>query len=209
MRTLLALLFLCLVGCMGIPPTTGGVLHYHGCPAYWQPSDFPLPLVVDRRLSPERQDALQQAVLEWNEATGAQVFTVVREIDWYDSELLHPRDGTVYVLQSDLVDNDFPNVTQGLAVLHNPNCYIENVLVFIDVAVPNEDARLVWKHELGHSLGLAHDHWQPSIMWRFATASGDRIMENDLNYIRWEMTRDYQADSPVSERPTFDGGTAY
>lgn len=209
MRTLLAMLFLCLVGCMGMPPTAGGVLHSHGCPAYWQPSDFPLSLVVDRQLSPERQNALQQAVLEWNRAVGAQVFTIDREIDWYDNELLHPIDSTVYAMQSDLPDSSLPEQTLGLCILQSPYCHIEHARIFIDVATNDDDARLVWKHELGHALGLSHDPWQPSIMWRYATTSGDRIMENDLNYIRWEMTRDYQTDTPVSERSTFDGGTAY
>lgn len=208
MRILLALLFTCLVGCMAVPPTTGGVFHNDVCAARWQSSDFPLHIAVDRRLSPERQDALQEAVLEWNEAAGATVFTIDRFIDWYDREYMHRAQGWIYILVGDLpdiIEHGVVNHLQGFCDLdwHTPDCTDRNALITLDVAVPNADAMLVFKHELGHALGLEHDNWQPSIMWPYARESGNRILPDDLNFVHWEMTHGNQANPTV---PSSDAG---
>lgn len=196
MRILMALLFTCLLGCMAMPSTVGGVMHHGGCPVYWQPQDFPLHVVVDRRLSGTQQAALQEAVLRWNTAVGEAAFSVDREIDWYDLELLDPVDSTVYVMLADLPDRD-DTVIQGWASLTYDGCHITHVLTFLDVAVPDEDAMLVFEHELGHALGLDHDEWEPSIMWHYANSSGGLIMPDDVTYIRWELTHDDQRHSAL------------
>lgn len=206
MRIFLAVLIACLVCCVAVPPTTGGVLSHSQCSLRWQAQSFPLEVVVDRRFSSEQQDALQEAILDWNEAVGSDVFTLQREIDWWDSEIQNPHTNTIYVLLADIPD-DPPSVIQGLSIVHDDSCYIDRALVFFDVAVPDGDAMLVFMHELGHTLGLAHDpDWQPSIMYPYANTSGGRILMDDINFVRWETTHDYQGNSslPASNAVTFD-----
>lgn len=207
MRILLALLFTCLLGCMAMPPTTGGVFHHGSCPVYWRPQDFPLHVVADRRLTTVRRAALEEAIVRWNVAAGAEVFSLDREIDWFDLELLDPEQGTVYVLVMDLPDNPTTgSITQGWASLSYDGCRIIHVLTFLDVAVPDQDAMLVFEHELGHSLGLAHDDNESSIMWYYANSSGGQIMADDLFYIRWELTHGNPRNPSLPEPEAFDGG---
>lgn len=199
MRVLLALLLVCLMGCAALPPTMGGVLQQGSCTVYWQPEDFPLHVVVDRRLSPARQEALQSATLRWNEEVGETVFTIDREIDWYDRELLHPRRSTIYVILLDLPDHIPGETTQGWCSLEaTQECQILHGLVFLDLAAPDETATLIFTHELGHAVGLSHDSWQPSIMYRHANSSGGQVMQDDINFIQWEMGNGRQRDSSLS-----------
>lgn len=202
MRFLLAL-FLCLVGCAAsTPPLYSGVYHHGDCVAVWQANEFPLEVVVDRRFSPERQLALQEAVTEWNTAVGTPVFTITREIDWYDTEIFARREHTIYV-----VLNDLPNTWLGVCSLEWSDCRSHNALIGFDVASPDWGATLIFEHELGHALGLMHDdHWTPSIMYPYVLESGGRILDDDLNYVRWETTHGYQADPTVSESIAGSGG---
>lgn len=193
---LMAALFL-LVGCANLPPTIGGVLHHQDCAIHWQPNDFPLEIVVDRRFSPAQQETLHNSVDTWNTEVGGIVFTISREIDWFSRELLSPLPSTVYVLLYDLPEDN----VQGLTTLDDERCHINRALVFLDVSVPTGDTRLVLTHELGHALSLAHDVEQQSVMWPYAATSGGQIMPEDVRFIIWEMTYD-QASTSVSESST-------
>ena len=199
MRCVLLLLCMLLSGC-GAVPTTGGVLHHNSCPLTWEPQDFPLSVVVDTRLSGNQQAALIESVQAWNIAVGANVFTITREVEWFSTELLSPQTQTVYVLLSDLSNAGY--LVQGLASLEAQDCHIQYVRVFIDLDVPDSDASLVLIHELGHSLGLSHDRWQPSIMWQYANSSGGRIMPDDVNFIQWELTHGNQRNPSLSQQQT-------
>lgn len=207
MRILLAVLFACLVGCAAVPPMTGGVYHNSDqCAAVWQSEDFPLEVVVDRRLSPERQRALQEAIQTWNDVAGTTVFTITREIDWYEREMMYRHDGTIYVMQGDLtqVQMDGLGYILGLCNLDWHDCHNHNALVTIDLAAPDWGASLIFEHELGHALGLTHDNWQPSIMWPYVLESGARVLPDDRNFVQWELTNDHQGNPSLS---TSDAGT--
>jgi hypothetical protein len=193
MRVLLAMLFICLVGCAALPPTSGGVFRHGECSVRWQPQDFPLEVVVDDRLSGERQQALQEAILFWNEEVGETVFTIERTVHWLDVPFLARPHGTVFVLEGDIPDMSPPEITQGWATLSYVDdfpCQINDALIVIDLAVSPGDASIVIRHELGHALGLSHDGWQRSIMYRHASDSGGRVMPDDRHFIQWEMTND-------------------
>lgn len=201
MRILLALLLTCLVGCAAMPPVSGGVFHHDTCVAAWQSNDFPLEVVVDRRLPPEAQVGLQAAISIWNDAAGSPVFTITREIDWWDRELLDPHEGTIYVMYMDL-----PSPLLGLCSLEWPDCRNHYAIVTFDVAAPFWGATLIFEHELGHALGLTHDDWQPSIMWPYALESGGRILHEDLRYVQWEMTHGYSGNPSLPASDSLDAG---
>lgn len=196
MRILLVL-FMCLVGCAAsTPPLYSGVFNQGPeCVAVWQSNEFPLEIVVDRRFSPEQQQALQEAVVTWNSAVGASVFEITREVNWYDTEVWARHDGTIYVIL-----NDLPAPWLGICALDWHDCASHNALIGFDVASPAWGATLIFEHELGHALGLAHDFsWRPSIMFPYVLDSGARIMADDINVVRWEMTHGYQEHPAVSE----------
>jgi len=192
MRTLLAVLFPCLVGCMCVPPTTNGVFYDGSCAVHWQPEDFPLEVVVERQITPDQRIALEDAIRIWNDAVGAEVFHITRELNWYDPEWLRRRSGTIYVLVADIPDINPPLTTLGLCSTNWNICRMHDAIVSLDITVQDgNDATVVFVHELGHALALRHDRSQESIMYRHALASGKRIFQDDINYIRWEMTHGY------------------
>lgn len=186
MRSMLFVLtaVLLLVGCV---PTFGGVLRNEVCYARWPANSFPISVVVDSRLTPARQVAVQNAVIRWNAEVGFTVFTVDRIIDVMDTEWLHPHPGTVYIDQWDIEDRGL-TVLAGQAVLvYVPGtCSVHHAFVSIDTAAPNEFADLIMAHELGHALGLSHDEWQPSLMYPYYDTSGNRILDDDISYIEWQ-----------------------
>lgn len=204
MRSVLfALVVFLLTGCV---PTFGGVLRNDLCHARWSASDFPISIVVDSRVSPERQIALEEAALRWNTEVGFTVFSVDRTIDVMDREWLHPRRGVIYVEQWDIADRGV-NVIAGEAVLvYVPlTCIVHHVFVSIDSAAPETYAAIIFAHELGHALGLSHDNWQPSLMYPFYDTSGNRIMAEDIAYIEWQHNGNTD-DSSLSRRETLDAG---
>lgn len=192
---LLALLFM-LVGCAAnMPPSAGGVYYTDETSQVvrWYPQDFPLTLVVDEDFGETNLEALQQAVFAWNNRLDSEVFALsAHRVSWTSSEIYAPDPSTVIVLRGDIPDDHPTMIKQGQANLiwHELTGRMTHAYVFLDVAVPDRDAMVVLKHELGHVLGLRHDTWRGSIMFRDAVASGGRIMPDDLTFVRWEMTND-------------------
>lgn len=196
MKYLLVALSIGLLGCsVRLPPIQGGVYFTAETSAVvrWHPTDFPLTLVVDEQFDEMYFEALQQAVFAWNDKLDAQVFVISAHRVSRDSSEMDALDsGTVLVLQGDIPNEDSTLFRQGQAFLDysQRTGRLRSARIVLDVAVSRADAMLVFKHELGHTLGLQHDGEIESIMYWHATASDGRIMLDDLNFVRWEMTND-------------------
>lgn len=176
-----------------LPPTSADVYYTNDTVhvVRWHPQDFPLTLLVDADFGETNLEALQQAVFSWNSSLDSEVFVLAeRRVSWTSSEIYAPDSGTIIVLRGDIPDDSPMRIKQGQANLtwNERTGHLANVYVFLDIAVPDRDAMLVLKHELGHALGLRHDDWRGSVMYRDAVGSGGRIMPDDLNFVRWEMT---------------------
>lgn len=187
MQYLLVLLAVFSVGCL--PPTqfNNGVYRDKGRVVRWYPEDFPLEILVDAELQPTRVEALQEAVMWWNDVVGAEVFTITREISFYGREASHPPQGTLIVTEADLPELTPGLITQGYARLFWRGPKMRYVYVLIDWIVPTTQAKTVFAHELGHSLGLTHDESDRSLMFHASVNSQECILEDDIAFVRWEM----------------------
>lgn len=185
------------MGCL--PPTqfSNGVYHNEGNVVRWYPEDFPLEILVDQDIDPKRTAPLQEAVLWWNEEVGASVFTITREVSFFSREVSNPSQATIFVADADIPDFTPGRTTQGYARLFWNGHRMKNVYILIDYAVPNSQAKSVFAHELGHALGLAHDESNVSLMYRSSVNSQERIQDDDIAFVRWEMQRGNSNDSSI------------
>lgn len=197
MRNLLGCLLLLFLGSCTASLYNTQYLHgVCGAPIHWQDNDFPIQIYVAEDLPPERQGALQSAVLHWNEAAGLTVFTVVG----YSTTA---RQGRIIVQSYDLPD-DLPSMeddewTVGLTRNVTSNeltGHIEYSIVSIDYKTPDWQAEIVFAHELGHALGLAHDMSTSSVMYRRASQSAGYIEPDDITFVRLQASIGWSAYSP-------------
>lgn len=153
----------------------------------WRGEDFPLDVVISENVSDDNRSTVMDSIQEWNMAARSDVFAFREDIPWDSTELLTRRRATIYVSSLDLPDTGAPDSTQAETILHWRRTTITDATLTLDVALSRNDARLVVLHELGHCLGLSHDTWRPSVMYRYAPQSGGRIMDDDLNFVRFQM----------------------
>jgi hypothetical protein len=169
------------------PGSNGAFTNRRGEMLRWRGTDFPLDIVVSSNVPDWVQDSVVGGIARWNREVNSDVFRIREEIPWNDLEFISRRNSTVYVMMGDLPDVNAPNSLRAETELHSMGMYFTDATLTFDVAIPPEDAMIVALHELGHVVGLDHDTWRPSIMYRYADESGGRVMEDDINFIRWQM----------------------
>jgi hypothetical protein len=169
------------------PGSNGAFTNRRGETLRWRGTDFPLDVVVSSNVPDWVQDSVVGGIARWNREVNSDVFRMREEIPWNDLEFFSRRNSTVYVVMADIPDINGPNSLRAETTLRSTGEYFTDATLTFDVTLPPEDATIVALHELGHVVGLDHDTWRPSIMYRYADESGGRIMEDDANFVRWQM----------------------
>jgi hypothetical protein len=185
MRQFLVFLTVLSISACAHLPTVGGVLRHNNMYSRWYPEDFPLNVVISPSLNTQTQEILLDCMNIWNAMIGTEVFVPTEVVGINDPEWWSRRDRTIYIHVDDLSDEGWLGVTNSTI----NSGHFENALIQLDSHVNDDtDIYLVLLHELGHSLGLAHDDYRPSIMYEFAASSGGRILPVDRYWVIYQMT---------------------
>ena len=157
------------------PRANGVWYNSSGKLVHWNRNRFPLVIALDNSISFVDFLHMNIAMEHWNTQVGADVFV-------FDAE----RPADIYFEKTDLPDVNEEVQLQGLASLQEFNGEVINCHIRLDVATSMEDATVVLVHELGHCLGLTHDSWPGSVMFPHAAESGKQILQDDLEFVRWQ-----------------------
>ena len=143
---------------------------------------IPLHLLVDHKFNSRFRDAVVEAAEFWNTAIGTTWFVapdVVGEggsliaIDPYNDDTNHGR----AFAYTHLALTENKKGIAGASIRINTKRYDLHDLSI--TVLCNAIA-----HELGHTLGLAHDDISDSIMYGKARADGAMVMESDITFLR-------------------------
>jgi hypothetical protein len=161
------------------PPLDGGHLIANDQETHWEPEYFPLPVLIDKNMPDHLMEGMYTAINVWNISTGVAVFEPVL----VDPLQPLPSDcGWIAAVERPLEDKD------GLWTgLEKPGtgqlCAGE---VALSVGTLHAFSAKLWMHELGHGLGLAHDHGdRRSIMYPTVYSDSPQyIMPDDAVSVR-------------------------
>jgi len=163
----------------------------------WPRASLPLHIVVDPSLPAAWTSDLLIAVRDFNHTVGRDLFLLPQPL--WDEGLREQvlRDdgghiqGLVYVMPRG--EDDGPRVEVADATTHGGHTILRRdtrtgVLRNAVVYLPRPDARLLHmqtvKHELGHVLGLDHDHSSRSIMFPRLADRSATLWASDVNRLR-------------------------
>lgn len=171
----------------------GGRLTANSYEAYWEAKYFPLPVFIDTNMPNHLIVGIYDAINTWNSHVGVHVFTPVPA---NLQEELPKGCGWIAAVEKELP-------TSGLwRAVEKPGtssfCAGE---VSLDVGIIHGNSSKLWIHELGHSLGLAHDHGDKrSIMHPTVFSDYPQyLMPDDLASVR-NMVNGYFQPLPASVR---------
>jgi hypothetical protein len=136
----------------GKPPLLdGGRTIKNGYEAYWHPEHFPIKVYIDTRDPIEFQEGMETAASIWNLTLGLDLFepvkvdfgktTVTGSCGWVASQVVHD------LSTSGLWRGEYYPGTSEI-------CF---GWVYIQPDIKKNNIIKIFIHELGHSLGLAHD----------------------------------------------------
>ena len=171
----------------------GGRLIRNSYETYWEAQYFPLPVFIDRNMPDHLIVGMYDAINTWNINTGVHVFTPV-PVDLLEE--LPKGCGWVAAIEKDIPTSGLWRAVEkpGTSSL----CAGE---VSLDVGIIQGTSAKLWAHELGHALGLAHDHGDKrSIMYPIVFSDYPQyLMPDDLASVR-NMVNGYFQPLPASVR---------
>jgi hypothetical protein len=148
--------------------------------AYWESKYFPLPVYVDKNMPNHIIVGIYEATDVWNTRTGVNVFTPIL-VDFMEE--LPSGCGWLAAVQQ-TYDNDKDGYWRGIEKPGSSSICLGEVS--IRHGTVHAYAAKLWIHELGHALGLAHDHGdRRSIMYPTVYSDFPQyVMPDDASSVR-------------------------
>ena len=164
----------------------GGHFVKHGMESYWHPDSFPIKVYIHSKDRIEFVQGMETAVNVWNNAIGVQVFEAKR-MDF--TETLPKDCGWV----ASIVVLDLENAGYWRGRYRPNSSEICHGQISIRPTVKDNNITKVFIHELGHSLGLAHDEGHKrSIMYPVVyTNYSQYIMPDDAHSVYNMVTGEF------------------
>lgn len=161
-------------------PNQGLKTSLTGLPLYWALNQYPLTLVIRPEIPTELRTRIVMAANVWNLVVGYTIFEIGPD------RLTELSSRNTIVITGPLSES-FGDHTLGLTSLgaNVMSGVIQHAQMELLTNLSGPKAFQIALHELGHALGLAHDHEDPlSVMYPYYLTDKAILRENDIQYVK-------------------------
>jgi len=156
--------------------------------AHWADIDFPVTVRFEASLSDCHEASLREAIDRINDELGQRAFLLAPlEVPVVEDSDLVLRLGDIHVQERELLITDGNVLGRAIVLVLPTSRRLVGALVRLAPLECDEYATLVKAHELGHALGLRHQHDCKDCVMHPTLHTGERWHPDSIDYVQAQV----------------------